>query len=318
MMIGKAGTMRRSLLLLLLSVVLVVGVSSVAAQNTPIEGFDAPGGYTLGFVVGGVERRINVFIPPSYDFDGEAVPLVLALHGAGGTGAGLASFSGFNELADEQGFIVVYPDGVNRAWNDARPDARILQIDDVRFLSLVIDFMGRELHIDPDRVYAVGYSMGGMMAFRLGCQLRDKITAVASVASTFPAYQLDSCLFAAPVPVMVVQGTEDPVVPAEGYRDRYGNRMMMSVDETMRYWSQTNDCASGVRLQFVPDAAPDDGTRVRRELYDDCAAGVELLRVTGGGHTWPGHPFDAPLELGPVSLDIDATAEIWRFFEANS
>ena len=292
----------------------------VDAQQTPVDGFDAPGGYTLGFVIGGVERSINVFIPPGYDPDGEPVPLLIAMHGAGGTGQGLASFVGFNELATEEGFIVVYPDGFNGAWNDARPDARLLRIDDVRFISLTIDFLTERLRIDPDRVYATGYSMGGMMAFRLGCQLRDKIAAVASVASTFPAYQLDSCLFAQPVPVLVIQGTEDDVIPVEGYRDQYGNRMMMSADETMRYWSQTNGCQTGVRLQFLPDADPEDGTRIRRESYDGCAndAGAELLLVRGGGHTWPGHPLATSFELGPTSMDIDASAEVWRFFEAHT
>ena len=283
-------------------------------------GLEEPGGYTLGFVVNGLERRINVYVPAGYEPSGEAMPLLLALHGAGGTGASLSTITGFNELATEQGFIVAYPDGYNGGWNDARLDLRTLEVDDIRFLNGMIDFLVSELNIDTDRVYAAGYSMGGMMSFRLGCQLRDKIAAVASVASTFPAYQLDACLFADPVPVLVIQGTEDQVVPAEGGRDRFGNRVMLSVDETMRYWSETNGYASGVRIQFLPDTAPDDGTRVRRETYDDCAQGVgtELLLVSGGGHSWPGHPFSASVNIGPTSMDIDASAEIWRFFEAHT
>lgn len=292
----------------------------VTAQDTPVDGFDEPGGYTIGFVIGGVERSINVFIPESYAADGAPVPLLIALHGAGGTGQGMASFSGFNALASEEGFIVVYPDGHNGAWNDARPDPRVLQVDDVRFISLMIDFLAERLNIDADRVYAAGYSMGGMMAFRLGCQLRDKIAAVASVASTFPAYQLDACLFARPVPVLVIQGTEDSVIPVGGYRDSYGNRLMLSADETMRYWAESNGCQTAVRLQFLADADAEDGTRVRRESYDGCADGAsaELLRVTGGGHTWPGHPIQTTFELGVTSMDIDASAEVWRFFEAQT
>ncbi len=303
---------------LVLAVFMLLVVQPVAAQQAPVDDFAEPGGYTLGFVIDGLERNIHVFIPPGYAADSAPVPLLLALHGAGGSGQGIASFSGFNELATEAGFIVVYPDGYNGAWNDARPDARVLRVDDVRFLSLTIDFLVERLNIDTDRIYAAGYSMGGMMAFRLGCQLRDKIAAVASVASTFPAYQLDSCLFAAPVPVLVVQGTEDSVIPVEGYRDQFGNRLMMSADETMRYWSETNGCQTGVRLQFLPDADAEDGTRVRRESYDGCAASTELLRVQGGGHTWPGHPIETTFELGVTSMDIDASAEVWRFFEAHT
>lgn len=302
---------------ILLAAFVLLASLPVAAQQTTTDDFDGPGAYTIGFVVGGVQRRINLFIPEDYAPDAAPVPLLIAMHGAGGTGQGIASFSGFNELATEYGFIVVYPDGYNGAWNDARPDPRVLQVDDVRFISLMIDFLTERLNIDSERVYAAGYSMGGMMAFRLGCQLRDKIAAVASVASTFPAYQLDSCLFAQPVPVLVIQGSEDGVIPVAGYRDQYGNRLMMSADETMRYWSETNGCQTGVRVRFLPDTDRADETRVRRESYEGCADGAntELLLVTGGGHTWPGHPIQTTFELGVTSMDIDASAEIWRFFE---
>jgi polyhydroxybutyrate depolymerase len=313
--------MRGRLLTLLGFCILLCGLVATPDRLTAqeFEGITEPGNYRLGFMIGGVERSLNIFVPPDYDAEGDPLPLVLLLHGAGGTGAGLANITNFNELAATENIIVAYPDGYRGGWNDARPDTRTLPIDDVRVLSLMIDFLLDELHIDPTRVYAAGYSMGGMMSFRLGCQLGDKIAAVASVASTFPAYQLDSCLFTEPVPVLVIQGTEDTVIPVGGYRDRYGNRMMMSVDETMRYWSETNGCATGVRVQFLPDVDPDDGTRVRRSIYENCEGGVgtELLLITGGGHTWPGHPFTASVEVGGTSMDIDANAEIWRFFQAH-
>lgn len=297
----------------------LAGQQPAQAQQRPFAGFDEPGGYRLTFVVAGRERSINVWVPEGYDPDGEPVPLLLALHGAGGNGPELADITGFNDLATEQNFVVVYPDGVSGGWNDARPDTPMRVIDDVRFLDLTIDFIRDEMRIDPDRVYAAGYSMGGMMSFRLGCQLGDKIAAVASVASTFPAYLLDACLFADPIPVLVIQGTDDTIIPADGYRDSVGNRVMLSTDETMRYWSELNGCASGTRIQFLPDADPADGTRVRREFYDGCEdnASAELLLVRGGGHAWPGHPFtDAPA-IGVTTMDLDATAEIWRFFEAH-
>lgn len=290
------------------------------AQREAVDSFDNPGAYSLGFVVGGRERSLHVFVPPDYDRNGEPVPLVLVLHGAGGTGPSIASFSGFDSLAREAGFIVAYPDGFNRAWNDARPLRETLVIDDVTFISRMIDFLTTQINIDPERIYVAGYSMGGMMAFRLACQLPHQIAAAASVASTFPAYQLDACLFAEPAPVLIIQGTEDTVIPAEGYRDPYGNRMMLSVGESMRYWAEHNRCNEKFTLETLPDADPEDGTRIRRQAYTDCADGtsVELLLVRGGGHTWPGHPFEARLDVGRTSMDIDATRAIWEFFQRHT
>lgn len=305
--------------LMIAAVLLALGClhgSAALAQQTPVDSFDSAGAYTLGFTLDGRERRAHVFVPPGYDPQGEPVPLVLVLHGAGGAGASIATFSGFNELAAEAGFVVAYPDGYNRAWNDARPSAQTLGVDDVSFISRLIDFLAGQIHIDSARIYAAGYSMGGMMAFRLGCQLQDKIAAVVSVASTFPAYQLDACLFADPVPVLTIQGTEDEVIPAAGYRDPYGNRLMLSVDESLRYWVQHNRCDPVYSFEALPDLDPDDGTRVRRTTYADCAneAEVSLLLVRGGGHTWPGYAFDPSIRLGQTSLDFSAAEAAWEFF----
>lgn len=305
-----------------LAVLVVLAALSTAgalyAQGNPIDGFDSPGAYTLGFVVGGLERSINVYVPEGYDPD-ELMPLVLVLHGAGGTGAGVASFTGFNALADEEGFVVVYPDGYRRAWNDQRPDAELLQVNDVGFINAVIDFLDENLAIDPDRIYATGYSMGGMMSFRLGCQLQDRIAAAASVASTFPAYQLDACVFTNPVPVLVIHGTGDEVVPIQGYRDQFNNRLMLSADETLRYWADHNNCTDAVETVSLPDTDPDDQTRVRVQSHDECEndADVAVYIVRGGGHTWPGRPFEASFDLGRTSMDMDATRVVWEFFKAH-
>src|SRR5690606_3477839 len=121
------------------------------------------------------------YIPEGYSEDADPFPLIFAFHGAGGTGAAIASYSAFNDLADAENFIMVYPNGVNRVWNDARiGDSRVGNINDVGYISSVIDYLTETLNIDAARVYATGHSMGGMFAFRLGCELQDKIAAVAS------------------------------------------------------------------------------------------------------------------------------------------
>lgn len=315
-------TMMRRLVFILITLLGTAG--SIQAQDAeetqvPVSGFEEPGIYNVGFIVGGLERMVEVYIPPAYFEQTEPVPLLLVLHGAGGSGRGIAEFSEFASLADDEGFVLAFPDGYNGAWNDARPDARVARVDDVTFLRRVITFMDANLNLDERNVFAAGYSMGGMMSFRLGCQLQDNIAAVASVASTFPAYLLDSCLFVEPVPVLLIQGTEDEVIPPAGYRDPLGNRMMLSVDETMRYWSETNVCAPTPTRDLLPDADPNDGTRVRARSYSACAndADVTVLLVRGGGHSWPGHVIPTSFDIGRTSMDIDATEAIWSFFEAH-
>jgi polyhydroxybutyrate depolymerase len=317
-MAGKA--IRRFRVVVALLALLVVGTVS-AQEDAPPDAFHGPGGYELHLIIEGVQRNVMVYIPASYyDNDEAPVPMVIVLHGAGGTGRRIAGVSEFNTLADAEGFIVVYPDGLGGAWNDARPDPRTLGVDDVGFIEQMIAFMADHASIDAARVYASGYSMGGMLAYRLGCQLPDRIAAVASVASTFPAYELDSCLFAPPVPVLVIQGTADEVIPVEGYRDPYGSRLMLSADETVRYWQQQNHCGTGYSVMALPDDDPADATRVRRQAYTNCQNGADvvLYLVQGGGHTWPGHAMNTTFDVGPTSMDMDATAVIWSFFEGHA
>lgn len=285
----------------------------------PIPTFSGPGIYTVGNLSNGLERSYIIYIPESYDETADPYPLIFAFHGAGGTGASVATYSDFNTLADEENFIIVYPNGVNRVWNDARVgDSRVGNIDDVGYISSVIDYLSETLNIDEARVYATGHSMGGMFAFRLGCELQDKIAAIASVASTLPEYLLPACVNAAPIPVLVIQGTDDEVIPWSGIP---GNgRGYLSALNTMRFWVVHNECSVDGEFTTEPDRDRNDGTRVMVERYTDCTDGadVTLYGVYHGGHTWPGHPITAGNEIGVTSMDIDATRITWEFFQQYS
>lgn len=316
-------TLRACLLLLLLSFSAIVRAQDVTPESTPapevtpeateqsIE-FPGPGSYTVRHRINGVERSYRVTIPASYSDDGDPLPLVIALHGAGGTGAGIESYSGFNALAEREGFIVAYPNGVNNAWNDGRPGSTI---DDVDFIARMITFIEASLNIDPTRIYATGHSMGGMFSFRLGCELPERIAAIASVASTFPEYLGLACVDAPPVPVMIVQGTDDLIVPWVGIRDAY-----LSAGASLAYWAQRNGCTVYSGIEVLEDSDPDDGTRVMRERQSECDedADVQLYGIYFGGHTWPGHVIGVSFELGLTSMDIDATEVIWSFFQEHS
>ena len=274
--------------------------------------FPGPGSYTVRQPFPEGQRSYRVYIPPSYSDTGDPVALVVVMHGAGGTGANTESFTGFDALADQENFIVVYPDGLGNVWNDGRQgDPRVGKVDDVHFLDSAVQFVGKMLHVDPNRVYASGYSMGGMMSYRLACALPNRFAAIASVASTMPFYLLDICDSTLPIPVMVIQGTDDPVVPWTGVKNAY-----LSAAQTIGYWGDHNRCSGDFAVETLPDIAPADHTLVMRQQLEGCAADMVLYGVYWGGHTWPGHPINVA-QLGQTSQDVDATALIWEFFKAH-
>ncbi len=314
--------------LLLISLVAALLLVSVAAaqdatqeatpEATPppnaLSEFPGGGSYTVRQGENGLQRSYRVYIPTSYDATGAAVPLVLVLHGAGGSGEITESFTGFDALADQQNFVVAYPDGYQNVWNDGRTgDPRISSsIDDVKFLSDVIDFLEYKLHIDAQRVYAAGYSMGGMMSYRLACELEGKLAGVASVASTMPMYLLPNCNQTPPLPVVVFQGTDDPIIPWVGIPNGY-----LSAAQTLGFWGNHNQCNPHFTIDSLTDTATGDATRVLYQTLAGCVdhADVSLYSIYFGGHTWPGHPFQASASLGLTSQDIDATALMWQFFQ---
>ena len=231
----------------------------------------------------------------------------------------------FNELADRDGFFVVYPQGVDKSWNDGRPDkisgAHRKGIDDVGFLGALIEHLIYEYPIDSARIFVTGISNGGLMSFRLGCTLNDKIRAIAPVTAQIPSALEPLCRSESEVSLAVFNGTEDPLVPYNGgqitvFRQQRGE--VLSTDETIKIWQNKNRCRSKARVTEVPDLAA-DGTRVTKIEYTQCAAEsrVVLFRIDGGGHTWPdGRQYLPVRRVGRTSRDINACDEIWEFFKS--
>ena len=256
------------------------------------------------------------------------MPLVLLLHGGGGTGEGMEKLTlgGFNRLADREGFVVVYPDGIEKHWNDGRGleayRAHRENMDDVGFISTLIDHLIKISKVDPNRIYAAGISNGGQFSQRLACELSDRIAAIGVVAIQLPEHLSTSCSPKRPVSVLMMPGTEDPLVPWEGgeigfRRGRKFGRVL-SVPESMRFWANQNQCPLSPLITHEPDRDPKDDTRVRREGYGPCSRGNEVLlyAIEGGGHTWPGgHPYLPSWIIGKTSRDIDANEVIWDFFK---
>jgi polyhydroxybutyrate depolymerase len=260
---------------------------------------------------GGVERGYVLYLPRGYQRT-RPVPLVLVLHGGGGRARGMARHTGFSDLAEREGFAVVYPEGLGRRWNDGRGWGSAH--DDVGFVRLLLDTLSRTVAIDPRRVYATGISNGAMFAHRLACDLPGVFAAIAPVAGALPVALEQRCAGAQPVAVAAFQGTADPLMPYDGGGVARRRGQVLSAARTAEFWARVDGCAG------PPESAPasdgvTDGTRVRRERWSGCRDGREVVLYTieGGGHTWPGGPA-VGRSVGRVSRELEATGVIWSFF----
>jgi polyhydroxybutyrate depolymerase len=299
------------------------------------------------FVADG-RRTFLLHIPRSYASapEPQPVPLVLVFHGVLDTGAEMAEQTGFSELSEEEGFIVAYPDGVGRRWNAGffRPDSPFDQAsrDDVAFVDVLIERLSATYRIDETRVYAAGFSNGGMFSYRLGAERPETFAAIGSVAGTLPEPLARSLEPGCSVPLIAFHGTEDPVVPFEGGTIGFMNLNLLSVDDTIAAWSAVSGSPAGsggvhtglgsgsrilngYEVRVLPDRHPGDGTRVWLHRLggeggvEGATPEIELYVIEGGGHAWPGSPTAGTGEgtpmVGRTSWDIDASRLIWSFFE---
>lgn len=272
----------------------------------------------------GIEREVHVFVPETAP---PAAPLVLALHGGGGVGRKTDGYTrhGITREAEARGWVVAFPQGTERGWHDGRApvtakDRRRAQVDDVGFLLALIDALAAAGTIDPDRVMMTGISNGGFMSYRMGVEAPERLAAIAPVIANH-AEVLEDQAPGAPLSVLVMNGTADPLVPYEGgevtvFDQKRGH--ILSTDETIAWWAGHADCGAPRPERALPDRDPTDGTRVHIQRTTDCAEGAEIVRVRveGGGHTWPGGSGILGEGLvGPVSQDADGARLIFRFFD---
>jgi polyhydroxybutyrate depolymerase len=260
------------------------------------------------FVSSGEKREYLLYVPRTYDRR-RPTSLVISMHGAGLWGAAQKETSLWNNLADEQRFIVVYPSGVGgrgvRVWR-AEPGAGLMK--DVRFIAELIDTLKASYNIDATRIYANGLSNGGGMSFVLSCTLSDRIAAVGMVgaAQTLP---WDWCTDKRPVPMIDFHGTADRHTPYNGGSSWISPRPFPSVPKWAAHWALRNQCGPNpVESTVAAD--------VTRREYTSCAdnAAVVLYTVQGGGHTWPGGTPLPEWFVGRTTRSIDATRLMWTFF----
>jgi polyhydroxybutyrate depolymerase len=231
----------------------------------------------------------------------------------------------FNTLADKEGFIVVYPEAYEHNWNDGRGDPGIKSqaenIDDVAFISAMIDQITRDLNINKKMVYATGISNGAIMTDRLGSELSDKIAAIAPVAGNIPQ---KTALIWSPsraVSALIINGTDDPLVPFDGGDVSFlslKRGKVISVADTVKFWVTKNGCPAAPKTEQLPHINATDTTSTVVETYSGCRDGSEvvLYKVNEGGHTWPGGlQYMSEKVIGKTSRDFNATEVIWQFFK---
>lgn len=300
----------------------LVGLLLVAACSSLPPLAAAPGRYAGELSLQGHDRSYLIHVPPGYD-GGRPLPLIILLHGESGSAQAFEEQTGFSRLADREGFIAVYPNGLGvlglaRGWNAGHCCGRAQSegLDDVALVSELIDVLEAELAVDPDRVFVVGYDNGGMLAYRIGATLSDKVAAVAAVGAGMDARgTLAGPYFMLrrpelPVSLLAIHGTADGRLPYQGSERFVG--LDAPFLATGRYWAYLDGCTPAAERRTA-------GGRVVEHRYTGCARGTEirLLSLVDWGHDWPGPEATSELEASDPLHAFDAAEEIWSFLAAH-
>jgi polyhydroxybutyrate depolymerase len=268
----------------------------------------------------GVQRAALLHQPASTV--GHPAPVVIALHGLGGTGSDFEQWAGFDTVADREGFVAVYPDAIDGKWSYGRPIIAAMPmigdepVDDVGFLRLVIDELIDKKIADPGRIYVSGASRGGLMSYTLACALSDRIAAVAPMITGMTDHQIEDCHPGRPMPLMLIAGTNDNAQVYDGWI--YAAGRQESVAETLEYWRVLDGC-TGQEGSLLPRRNASDRTRVAVIKWTGCRRDTEVLlyKVIGGGHQLPSlagtpNPMNEQ-KFGLRNHDIESAEEVWSF-----
>ena len=258
-------------------------------------------------------REFFIYIPEKYTSGRSPAALLLSLHGYTSTARTNLGYSGFQSLAEGEGFLVVYPQGSilpttqETHWNVGGWTSQSTT-DDIDFIDSMIDYLDSNYLVNLNRIYSTGMSNGGYMSLLLACQLSEKIAAVASVTGSMTPETYDGCNAQHPIPTLQIHGTNDSDVPYNGVW------WSLSIEDVISYWVNYNNCNINPTITSFPDLDLLDGSTVDHFVYSDCDNDVttEHIKVLGGNHTWPGSAFDLP-GLN-TNQDINASILVWQFF----
>lgn len=283
---------------------------------------------TESFEFEGYDRSYQIYIPDTYS-PNLSYPLVFVLHGGGGTAKGLirTTKARFNQLAKQDNFIAIYPNGIEKSWNDGARDtigvARKLNINDVGFIERLIEKLNSKLSIDTKKIFACGISNGGFMAQRLAYELPDKIKGIGVVAANLSKVQAEKEAPKISTSVIFINGTDDPLVPYNGgqvtvFRKNRGE--ILSVVKSIQHWKEINHCTQKLNeFSFPNKNEKDKSTAIKNTWINQKKPNIKVAAITviNGGHTWPGTKQNLPEWLvGNTNQDFNGCDEIWNFFKS--
>lgn len=283
--------MRRILLLSLLLLQL-----SASSQTTIVDSIYHMGGY----------RNYRLYVPASYD-GSQAVPLVLNLHGYGSNALEQEFYGDFRPIADTANFIIVHPNGLaplgTTLWNAGYYAGAPYDLD---FMDKLIDSLSASYNINQNRIYSCGMSNGGIMSYHMACNLNERFAAIGSVTGSMTSSMYGTCTPPQAIPVIEIHGTSDGTVPYSG------GSGFAHIDSVVKFWSNFNACDPIPVVINYPDVVTSDLCTATEYLYANGTSGAEvvLVKITSGGHTWPG----APISIGVTNRDFDASIRLWQFF----
>lgn len=297
--------------------------------------------------VDSVDRTYMIRLPKGYD-EKQHYPLVMLLHGVNQDADDIERLTRFNELADKDGIIAVYPSALHGRWNfgvregppqvmqpgpyrrrrmgggypppqypeggQRRRETENPPADDIEFFNQMLDKIATKVSVDKSRIYATGLSDGGFMATKAGCAMADRIAAIGPVAAAMPKTMV--CLPARPIPVVMINGTDDPIVKYDGMSAKPGRVATISVEDSAKEWAKLDRCSEKPTHSKLR-AHEKGGKDTEVATYEGCQqnASVVLYSVKGGGNAWPGgQQYEVEKQIGKTSQDLDANEVMWSFF----
>jgi len=272
--------------------------------------------------VEGRNRTYVIHLPKNYN-DTIQYPIALVLHGAMGTGTKYSKTTKFSKIGDKEGFISIFPNGMYKSWADARGVSKASKkdVDDVKFLTKLIDKISHKYSVNSSKIYVAGISNGGFMVQTLACEVPKKFTAFASIISSLPDNLSNKCSKKRNTPVLLMNGTQDNYVPYNGGempRFTKGGKIL-STPKTIEHWKNINQTTNLPKIDSIQNFDKTDGSGVVKHTYfKNEIPQVVLYKIIGGGHGVPGsYTKRNPriFKLGYVNQDIIAEQEIWNFFK---
>ena len=318
--------MRKLMILLLVATIFFYGLTG-CSKRLPQDRIVGPETYEVEMDIqaNGFNRTYQIHIPPGYASQ-KPLPLVVVIHGAFDTGVGMERFSGFSALADRENFLVLYPNGMGlfgylQHWNAGHCCGKAAKdkVDDVGFLAAAIKDACNKLNVDQSRIYMLGFSNGGMMAYRFAAEKTNMLAGAAFLAASLggreseevPEWHIPAPQ--KPLPVLIMHGLDDQDVPYEGgvSKRRGGARTYWSVPDCVAFWTKTDQCSSVAEEKQLYKG------RVTVRSWEQCSDGaaVSLWLIKNWGHNWPGKYFTASLAENDPLKDFDAAEILWEFFK---